>query len=88
MAIRRCGVCKRALREDDGYRLLRIKEGDRPNTEIGLYHACGECYEDHRMSITKNRPKYVEGTETKPDGSIKKTRRKKKPAELTDRDML
>ena len=88
MAVRRCGVCKRALREDDNWHLLRIKEGDRPDTEIGLYNACGECAEDHRKSITKNRPKYVEGTETKPDGSIKTKRRKKKPAELTDRDML
>ncbi len=88
MAVRRCGVCKRALREDDSFRLLRIKEGDRPDTEIGLYHACSECEEDHRKSITKNRPKTVEYTETRPDGSTKKKRRKKKPEELSDRDML
>ncbi len=88
MAIRRCGVCKRAPREDDGFRLLRIKKGDRSNTKIGLYAACSECYEDHRKAITKNRPKYVEYTQTKPDGSIKKKRRRKKAAELTDRDML
>ncbi len=88
MAVRRCGVCKRALREDDGYRLLRIKEGDRPDTEIGLYLACSECHEDHRKSITDNRPKYVEYTQTKPDGSTKKKRKKKKASELTDRDML
>jgi len=88
MAVRRCGVCKRAPREDDSFRLLRIKKGDRPNTKIGLYAACSECHEDHRKAITKNRPKYVEVTETKPDGSTKKKRRKKKPAELSERDML
>ena len=88
MAVRRCGICKRALREDDSFRLLRIKEGDRPDTEIGLYYACGDCEEDHRKSITKNRPKTVEVTESQPDGSTKKKRRKKKAEELTDRDML
>ncbi len=96
MAIRRCGVCKRALREDDSWHLLRIKEGDRPGTELGLYHACGECEDDLRKSITKNRPKMVETTDRNPDGSIKtnadgtmkKKRRKKKASELTDRDML
>lgn len=88
MAVRRCGVCKRALREDDNWHLLRIKEGDRADTEIGLYHACSECAEDHRKAITKNRPKMVEVIETKPDGSTKKKKRKKKAAELNDRDML
>ena len=88
MAVRRCGVCKRALREDDSLRLFRIKEGDRSDTEIGLYLGCGECEEDHRKSITKNRPKTVEHTETKPDGSTKKKTRKKKASELSQRDIL
>ena len=88
MAIRRCGICERALREDDTWHLLRIKEGDRVDTEIGLYHACADCETDHRKSIAKNRPKMVEVVETQPDGSIKKKKRKKKAAELTDRDLL
>ena len=88
MAVRRCGICKRALREDDNWRLLRIKEGDRPDTEVGLYHACGDCEADHRKAVVKNRPKMVEVTETQPDGSIKKKKRRKKAGELTDRDLL
>ena len=88
MAVRRCGICKRALREDDNWRLLRIKEGDRPDTEIGLYHACGDCEDDLRKSITKNRPKTVEVLETLVGGGVKKKKRKKKAEELTDRDLL
>jgi len=60
MAIRTCGICKLALREDDSYQLVRLKPDDKEDVEHGLYHACGDCAAEHRERIA-NKPSRTGG---------------------------
>jgi len=70
MAIRICGICKLALREDDSYQLVRLKPGDKTDVECGLYHACGECATEHRKLMSEKRPP-KRLIQANPDGSVK-----------------
>ncbi len=70
MAVRICGICKLALREDDNYSLVRLRPGDKPDVEIGLYSACRDCATEHRELISKKRPP-KRLVQTNPDGSAK-----------------
>ncbi len=64
MAIRICGICKLALREDDSYQLVRLRPGDKDDVEIGLYHACGECASEHRERLAAD-PSRTKGVKKK-----------------------
>ncbi len=86
MAARQCGICKLALREDDSWNLVRLKEGDKPETEIGLYHACSDCAEEHRQRIAKVRPLMKTVRVTNPDGSVSKKTVPKLADELSEAD--
>ena len=52
MAIRRCGICKLALREDDDLQEVRIRNVDKiEGVELGGYFACGVCAQEHRERL-------------------------------------
>jgi hypothetical protein len=87
MAVRICGICKLALREDDSYSLVRLRPGDKPDVEIGLYHACGECAKEHRKLIAEKRPPVRMVHVENPDGSVTQVAKPVDADQLSEYDL-
>lgn len=87
MAVRRCGICKLALREDDQCQMVRLRPGDLEGVEIGLYSACGDCAGQQRQRIAEKRPPIIERVEQAEDGSSHVVQRPKRAEELSEYDL-
>ena len=59
-----CAVCQRPPREGEEMRPMRLTEDDLSDdlkaSEPGLYSACSECVEEHRIRVAQRTGQKVE----------------------------
>ncbi len=82
-----CPICKLGLRDGTGITSIRLKEGDKPGVEIGLYAACSDCTEEHRKRVAKKRPPMITAQVKHKDGTVSTKLRGKKAEEISNEEL-